>query len=165
MSARDGIPTASRDRWIPWLFVGFFGIVLAVNGVLAYVATSTFTGLQTEGHYRKGLAYNRVIEADRRQAALGWKVAVAFGATGEQSGRLTVRVADDAGAPLEGATVTARLVRPIQAGYDMDITLAPAGAGTYEAALELPLRGQWDIQTLIEHRSGAYRTAERIVMQ
>lgn len=152
-----------RDRWIPWLFVGLFGVVLAANGTLAYVATSSFSGLQTEEHYRKGLAYNRVIEAERRQAALGWSVSLDFSQSGARNGRLAVRVLDSAGTPLDDATVSARLVRPTQSGYDMNVTLNPAGAGSYEAELKLPLRGQWDIQTQIEHRSGTYRTAERIV--
>lgn len=164
---RPGISAAAsggfRDHWIPWLFVGFFGVVLVVNGILAYVAVSSFTGLQTEGHYRKGLAYNRVLESSRRQAALGWSIRIEFEQAGDRNGRLAVRALDKAGAPLDGASVAARLVRPTQSGYDFDVTLNPAGAGWYEAELALPLRGQWDIQTQIEHPSGTFRTVERIV--
>lgn len=164
-ASRDKAVPGPRDSWIPWLFVGFFGVVLAANLTLAYVAISTFTGLETDGYYRKGLEYNRVIEAEHRQAALGWTVSVAFDPTAERRGRLSVRAFDGSGKPLDGATVTAQLFRPTQAGYDKDITLHPAGAGSYEAEFELPLRGQWDIRTQIAHRSDVYRTVERIVTQ
>lgn len=164
MSARrNSTPDRRRDAWIPWLFAAFFGIVLTVNGILAYLAVSTFTGLETTDYYRKGLAYNEVLDAQREQAALGWDVAFAFEPDGAQRGLLAVRATDRAGRPLDGATVTATLVRPTQAGYDMEVTLAQVGAGSYEAELELPLRGQWDIRTRIEHRSGAFRTVQRIV--
>lgn len=153
----------SRDAWIPWLFVGLFGIVLAANGALAYFAISSFTGLETEGHYEKGLEYNRVLAAERRQDALGWSVYTDFRPNGGNSGRLVVSARDRRGTPLRGAAVTARLIRPTQSGYDREITLAPAGVGSYEAEVDLPLKGQWDIQTRIEHRSDTYLSVERIV--
>lgn len=154
-----------RDSWIPWLFVGFFGVVLSANLILAYVAVSSFTGLETDRYYQKGLEYNRVVAAERRQAALGWTVSVAFEPTGAQRGDLSVLAFDVDGNPLSGATVTAQLFRPTQAGYDKHITLNPAGAGIYKAEVELPLRGQWDIRTQIERRPDVYRTVERIVTQ
>ena len=42
--------------WYPWIFVGGMLVVIAVNGVLITMAVSTFSGIETEEHYRKGLA-------------------------------------------------------------------------------------------------------------
>ncbi|MDH3229789.1 MAG: FixH family protein [Alphaproteobacteria bacterium] len=150
-----------RDRWIPWLIVAFFGIVVLANGVMVYLAVSSFTGLQTEGPYLRGLAYNRVLEAERAERALDWSVTVEFRPTGDRRGRIVARAQDAAGAPLVGAAVTARLVRPTQAGYDMQVTLAAESGGTYAADVELPLSGLWEIRTQIVHRSDVYRTAHR----
>ena len=160
----DRPPT--RDSWVPWLFVAGFALVILVNGALVYFAMASFTGLQTEGHYQRGLDYNEVLEAGRTQTALGWTVAIDF-RQGEAAGkgRLTVRAADRAGNPLNDAGVTVRLVRPVQAGHDMNMTLAGAGDGLYAADVELPLRGQWDILAQIRHPSGSYSTAKRIVAQ
>lgn len=162
---RDSASGRRDDRWIPWLFVGFFAVVLIANGTLAYLATASFTGLQTDDHYRKGLAYNRVLAAERAQSVLGWSVSVDFTVLGTRDGRLVVRATDRDGMPLEGAAVTARLIRPTQSGYDMEIDLAPAGGGAYTADLELPLRGQWDIRTQIAHRSGTHRAVKRFLMR
>ncbi len=49
------------DRYIPWLFVAFFAVVLAANGALIAIALGSFTGLTTEHAYDKGLAYNRTL--------------------------------------------------------------------------------------------------------
>ena len=154
---RDG----PRDRWIPWSIVAFMGIVILVNGIMVWFALTSFTGLQTEGHYVKGLEYNRTLEAERTEQALGWAVTVEYSSTGSRRGRVVVRAQDAAGAPLDGAVVTARLVRPTQAGHDMEATLAGQGNGVYATEIELPLPGLWDIQTQIEHRSDIYRTAQR----
>lgn len=152
-----------RDRWIPWAIVAFMGVVVLVNGIMVWFATSSFTGLQTEGHYKKGLEYNRVLEAERAERALGWTVTIEYSSTGVRRGLVAAHAQDATGAPLDGATVTARLVRPTQAGHDKDVVLASRGNGVYATEVELPLSGLWDIQAQIEHRSDIYRTAQRIL--
>lgn len=154
-----------RDKLIPWYIVAFMAVVVAVNGVMVYFALSSYTGLQTEGHYSKGLEYNKVIAAERVEQALGWDVTLQFEQTGALRGRITAEARDAAGAPLDGAIVTARLIRPTQAGHDVELALAPETGGIYATEVALPLPGQWDIQTQIKHPSGTYRTVRRIVTQ
>lgn len=149
-------------RTIPWLFAGFFGVVILANAVMVYIAVTSFTGLQTRNHYLRGLAYNTVLEADRVQRALGWDVAVTFESTGPRRGRIVAHARDAAGAPLDGAAVIAHLVRPAESGHDMDIALAAGRDGIHAAEVELPLPGLWEIQIQIVHRSGVYRTAQRV---
>lgn len=165
MAPPDSTREARQGRWIPWLIVAFFAVVFAANGVMVYIATTTFTGLQTEGHYLKGLAYNRVLEAERAERSLGWRVTVQFESTGERRGRIVARAEDAAGVPLDGAVVVARLVRPTQGGHDLRVALAAQHGGVYAAEVELPLPGLWEIQTQIVHPSGTYRTAQRSVAQ
>lgn len=152
-----------RDRLVPWLIAAFFGVVVLANGAMVYLAVSSFTGLQTEGHYVRGLAYNRVLEAERAERALGWDVTVEFRQTGDRRGQIVARARDADGLPLDDAVVTARLVRPTQNGFDLQITLAAGRGGIYAADVELPLPGLWEIQTQIVHRSDVYRTAQRTV--
>lgn len=154
---------ARRGRWIPWIFVAGFALVILVNGVMIYIALASFTGLQTEEHYQRGLEYNQVLEAERTQEALGWTVDVNAEDTGDRRILLSIRAADATGSPLNGADVKARLVRPVQSGHDMDVILSARGHGRYAADVELPLRGQWDILAQITHPSGSYTKATRIV--
>jgi len=156
-------PAPQRDCWIPWLIFAGFVLVVAVNGVMVYFAMSSFTGLQTEHYYQRGLAYNDVLADQRAQQALGWSVGIDFRESGDGRGRLTLLAHDRDGRPLDGAGVSVRLVRPVQDGYDMDVTLAGSGNGQYAAEVELPLRGQWEILAHISHSSGSFRTAKRIV--
>ena len=82
MSAAMPAPL-SRGRWIPWLFVGLFLLVFAVNGVMIWYALSSWTGLAANEAYDQGLTYNRNLAAAARQAQLGWRP------------QLTVRTAGD----------------------------------------------------------------------
>ena len=60
-------------RAVWWYFVAFFGVVAAVNAVMATLAIRTHSGVVTEHPYEKGLAYNQVVAAEAQQEALGWK--------------------------------------------------------------------------------------------
>lgn len=166
MTAQNALPGGrQRGWWIPWLFVGLFGVVLAANGTMLYFAMSSFTGLHTEGHYQKGLNYNRVLGAAQAQEALGWTISVLFEPSVGSSGRLVVRAAGQDGTPLTGALVTARLMRPTQAGFDMDVTFVPSTGGIYAADIDLPLPGQWEVRARIDHRAGVYRATRRIMVR
>lgn len=154
--------SSKGGRTIPWLFAAFFAVVIVANAVMVYVAVSSFTGLQTEDHYLRGLAYNRVLEAERAQQALGWQVAVDFRPTGARRGRIVAHARDAAGAPLTDAVVVAHLIRPAESGHDMDVTLTAGPDGTHAAEVELPLPGLWEIQTQIVLHSDVYRLAQRI---
>jgi len=73
-------------RWIPWSFAGALGVVVMVNGALAYLAVSSSTGLVTEHPFESGNGYNRVLAAAAAQDALGWHGTLAFAAAGAETG-------------------------------------------------------------------------------
>jgi nitrogen fixation protein FixH len=152
-----------RDRWIPWAFVAGFAVIILVNGIMVYMAVASFTGLKTEDYYQRGLHYNDVLDAQQTQDALGWSVTVDSDQVGSDRIRISVKAADGEDRPLDGADVKVRLVRPVQAGYDMNVNLTSQGEGLYAADVVLPLRGQWDILAQIQHPSGSYRATKRIV--
>lgn len=164
-TANGNIPAMPRDLWVPWLIVAGFALVIMVNGTLIYFAIDSFSGLQTEGHYQRGLEYNNVLAGEEAEKKLGWSVALDFVETGNNRARISVTAADKQGNPLIDAGVRVRLVRPVQAGHDIDMTLRAAGQGRYAAEFELPMRGQWDILAQINHPSGHFSTAKRIFAQ
>ena len=85
MSTTTGNRPASPKRvkaprqpgwYIPWIFVGVFMVVLAVNGVMVHFAVSSWTGIETENHFIKGLGYNNDLAGARAQAERGWQIDV-----------------------------------------------------------------------------------------
>jgi nitrogen fixation protein FixH len=153
-----------RDRWIPWAFVAFFLTFIAVDAVMVMLAVGSFSGVATENAYQKGLAYNRTLEAAERQKALGWSADIAFAGNGPQAGRLLVRLVDGGGRPLAGASVSAELVRPLQAGYDFTVPLDGVG-DRYQADIALPLPGQWEVRLTAEDRANTFRHSQRIFVR
>ena len=159
--------TRKPGWWYPYIFVGAFMVVLVVNGALAYFATTTFTGLQTENAYEKGLAYNKTLEQARSQDEMGWSVEVKLEQMAGQghAALVAVEYRDKGGRPLEGMLVKARLIRPTAKGYDRDVVLAEVAKGTYGTTLDLPLEGVWDINLSAAGTDATHQIARRIVLK
>lgn len=140
-------------------------MVAAVNGVFIYFANVSWTGLQTQDAYEKGLAYNATIDAAKAQEKLGWKATVTFDATAENGGRLTVELVDRDGQPVDGASIHGMVVRPTREGLDQEINLEAVGRGRYAADVTLPLRGVWDIKLRAQRDDARFGINERIVLR
>ncbi len=159
--------TRQRGWWYPYIFVGLFVVVVSVNAIMAYFATSTFTGLETEGAYQKGLAYNDNLALAQAQEALGWTVETkATPVTGQgPRAEITVSYRDRDGKPVDGLEVGAKMIRPTAKGLDHKIALKPLGNGTYGGAYQLPVNGVWDMDIVAIGPDVSYEHAHRFVIK
>jgi len=128
-----------KGRHVLMVFLGFFLVVFAVNGVFLYSAISTYTGIVAAEPYRKGLNYNDRIAADEAQKAQGWQEALEVTRNGQMTLRLTSRL----GAPVEGLRVTGTLGRPSTAQHDVKLVLDEVQPGTYATKVMPPDAGSW----------------------
>jgi len=152
-------------RWIPWAIALAFVVVAGVNGALAYFAVQSNPGLVSEHPYELGTGYNRVLDAAAAQDALGWHGTVEWRGSGAQRGTVAVDLMDAAGRPLSGATLTARLVRPVERLPEIDLMLAETGPGRYIAAATPPRPGQWDVRVVARQGERRFQFQQRIVVQ
>lgn len=130
-------PTPRRSAWIPWVFVGAFLLVIAVNGVMVWASVSTFTGVTVGRAYERGRGYDQVLAEAARQDALGWISELRLA-----DGHLRVTVRDREGRPVAGR-IAGVMQRPVT-GQDIALDFAPDGAGAWTATADLPHRGLWE---------------------
>lgn len=126
-----------------WL-VAFFGIVLAVNGVLVRAAISTFGGVETLSSYKAGLQFEQEVGLVERQDALHWQVSGKLTRDGAGVAVLDVTARDAQGAPLAGLTADARLAHPADDRLDHVITVRSVADGVFHGAAEVQ-PGQWEL--------------------
>ena len=148
----------SVDRWIPWMFVGCFVIVIAVNVFMMTVAIKTNGGTVTDHAYENGLAYNQTLAASDKQKALGWTSQIEL-----KNHRLTLHLTDKTGQPVTQAKVKLTWMREVQSGYDRTTSLTETDKGLYTADVSLPLPGQWDTYVEVLRGSDTYRTKKTII--
>jgi nitrogen fixation protein FixH len=165
MMVRGITGQAHGDRWIPWAFIAFFGVVLLANAAMIWIAFATWTGLETESAYQKGLAYNRAIEEAEAQAALGWRVGLSLAQPARRTLSIELTLADPHGDMIEDASVNAALVRPTHGGYDQTIGVPHRYGGSYGTEVELPLAGQWDLGVRIEAAGEVWHGKRRVYLK
>jgi nitrogen fixation protein FixH len=147
-------------RHVLAILVGFFAVVIAANGVMAWLAIDSFPGLVSADPYREGLAWNRTLAERKVQAALGWQVTVDVSGSGATQA-VTARFRDRSGVPLSGLAVNARLVRTVAQGEDRSARLEETSPGLYRAGVNLPLAGKWRLELDARQRDGTRWRMER----
>lgn len=155
-------PWQLTGRHVLLMFIAFFGVVFAVNGLFLVRALSTYSGVVAAEPYRKGLAYNERIAAGERQAALGWNDDLALGF----DGTLSVTMADAGGAPISGLHLTGVISRPSTAAADVALRLAERSPGHYSAPSTATAPGAWLAAIEARHQPGdaepVYRARRRL---
>jgi nitrogen fixation protein FixH len=157
----------SRGGWIPWIFVAGFLVTIAVNATLVWVAVGTFSGLETEHPYERGLDYNRTLAAAHDQQARGWQVSlqvVPSAAAASDVRRVSVVASflDRDGRAIDGLAAAAAFLRPVRAADDVGVELVGEGGGRYEAELDLPLGGFWDVELTATGEPGQWHSRQRL---
>lgn len=147
--------TPFRDRIIPWYFVIFFVFLAIINGIMVTLAFDSFSGLVTEHPYEKGIAYNKVVEAAKKQAALGWHGRVSY-----ENNAITYTLTDATKKPMVTKKATAYFSRPTQAGMDFSVPLT--GETT---AVTFPAQGLWEVRVVAETDEHSFQHSERIIVK
>lgn len=150
------------SSYIPWLFVAGFAIVFLVNGVMIWLAISSFSGLYGNGARNREANYNAVIAQQEAQDALGWKIDTQWRA-GEN--RLQIDLAQANGRALSDATVTAQLVRPAEKRPSVPLELHDIGDGRFVAHVALPARGNWDLDILVVAKGRDFALTKRLFLR
>lgn len=153
---------ALRSRYIPWLFVAGFALIVAVNATMIWLAVGSFSGLYTAKPRDRGLRYNAVVEAQKSRDALGWHVDTAWHPA---TNRLEVSAFDAAGRPLADARISVELVRPVAKQLPVAVAMDAFDGGRFTGRVELPARGNWDVDIVIEHDGERYALTRRMFLQ
>ncbi len=149
-------------RKVLMMLLGFFALIVVVNGIFIYFALNSFSGLSTQNAYVKGLNYNRTLAQDRAQKATGLQIT----ATASQPGQgvvLEIMVKDRHGKPMENVILSGQLRRPTHEGEDLALDFQAMGAGSYRATAAPGALGQWDLRLLAQvGDAGDYRWEKRL---
>ena len=141
------------------VMLAFFGVIIAVNVVMATLANTSWTGLVVENSYVASQEFNRKAEEGRAQAALGWKSRLTIA-----GGEIRYALTDATGTAIALSGVEAQFRHPAYAAEDQALTLTRASGSEFSAALGVR-DGLWIVE--IDADAGLdrpYREVRRIVV-
>lgn len=160
----DGRARELTGRKVLVWVLAFFGVVIAVNVVMAALALTTFGGLETKNAYQAGLAFKNEIAAAYAQETRHWTVDATVAPKAGETG-VEVVAKDRAGAPLAGYEVSVLFAHPADRRHDRSVTMNERSAGQYRGVVATA-PGQWDIVIDIG-RDGArmFRSRQRVELR
>jgi nitrogen fixation protein FixH len=127
------------------MLVAFFGVVIAVNMIMAKLAIQTLPGTEVDSAYSASLAYENEIAAAQDQNARNWKVDAHIQRGPDGGATLQVEARDSSGVPMTGLNFQGRFERPADRRADQAVTLAEVASGTYRGSAPPIGPGQWDL--------------------
>lgn len=130
------------------ILCGFFGVVFAVNILMATLAVTTFGGTVVDNSYVASQNYNKWLAEGRKQRAQGWHADVARIA----GGHIRVTVAEATALPAE-ARLAGLAARPVGKEPDRPLRFHRDGKGGFVSAEVLP-EGRWLVHLTIEEEDG-----------
>ena len=135
-----------RDWYWP---VGLVALLAASAGanIALVIITSRDTSFAVEpNYYAKALAWDQTMAQQVRNDALGWSLRLRIDPGDARGGkRVTVHLADRAGAPIEGAQVAVEAFHNARASRILSAALSADGP-EYAAVMPLDRRGLWEFR-------------------
>ena len=128
------------------MFVAFFGVIIAVNGVLAWKAISTFPGLEVANGYVASQTFDAEMAA---QKALGWRLTHGYDTA---KNVLRLEFSDDNGAPVKLASLQVLVGRATEAVNDTRPEFTGL-SGLYTAPATLGT-GKWMMAVVAQAQDG-----------
>ncbi len=126
------------------ILLAFFGVVIAVNVVMATYAVRTFGGTVVDNSYVASQKFNSWLAEARREEKLGWQVSD----IARDGDRLVLSLSDAQGAPIAGAAVAVRAEHPLGRAPERDLAFREVRPGGYESIGALPA-GRWKLRVSI----------------
>jgi nitrogen fixation protein FixH len=158
-------PRELTGKHVLLCFVGFFGVVFAVNGVLVRAATSTFGGVETTSSYKAGLLFEQEVARVEQQDALHWRVDGKI--VRESAGVVVLDVSahDAKGVALDGLTGRARLAHPADERLDRQLAMSPVAGGQFRGEGRAE-PGQWELVIdLYRGDTRVFRSRSRVTLR
>lgn len=124
------------------IMVAFFGVIITVNGYMAYVATTSWTGIMARNGYVASQDFNATLARQRQQDSLGFQSLLRY-----DNEMMTFSFNDSASQPLVGFDITLKVGRPVHENDDRQIVLEEGAPGVYHQKLKLA-PGQWNVDVI-----------------
>lgn len=157
--SHSSLQAARKGQFTGWhaamILVAFFGVVIAVNLVMARDAIKTFGGLVVENSYVASQDFNGWLAEADAEKALGWK------ATMERSApdQFQTQLVDSAGKPIAAARVRLFAEHPLGRKPPVDVVLTEHAPGLYSGPLPA---GRWYVRLIVQAEGHRWRKAGEV---
>lgn len=176
-------PKSRFFHWVPLTIVAFFLVLATVDSIIITLVNqgasadfmrnflpvpkgkevgkqvaSAFSGTVANNFQKDVAQYNRYVDELRQQAALGWRIMEGWveKPVAGKPAMFRLRVIDDEGMPVTGATVAVQFLFAADRKQDSAVTLPEVEPGFYGQPISLPQSGAWSLVIDVKRGKDAY---------
>lgn len=149
-------PRSFTGRHMAIIMIVFFGVIIAVNLVMARFAVSTFGGTVVDNSYVASQRFNQWLDEADRQKQLGWSVATTL----DEGRHIEVR-AMRADAPLTGISASGSANHPLGRAPSIALHLVEVRPGVLRSRQPLP-EGRWQVHLTLQQDGQESRFIETV---
>ncbi|WP_428607675.1 FixH family protein [Sedimenticola sp.] len=151
-----------RNPWIQG-WIGLLVVFLIANMVMVYLAVSHNPGLVVDDYYERGQEYEKnMLKRQARNPGWQMKVIAPESVDVAKPTRFGVRIIGKDGYPVAPDSVTFYAYRPANSKLDFSVPMQATDSGVYEADINFPLLGVWDILISAKDGEDEYNLPYRI---
>jgi nitrogen fixation protein FixH len=161
MTARE-TRQGKRSGWqyFPHAMVGAIGLMVLVDGGLAWTAIESFPGRAASNVFDHSNSYDEVLNVAAREAALGWAIRGSV-----EDGLPVILLTDRDGQGLRGAVLNAVAERPLGAPMTTKLAFNEEQPGRYVGTAALTQPGQWDLRLEARIGEAALHATRRVFVK
>ncbi len=138
------------------IMILFFGVIIAVNVTMAFVASSSWTGLVVKNSYVASQGYNKSLQLAREQKARGWHSRLEY-----VNGNMLVTLLDHDDSVIWPEKLSVYIGRPAFEQMDQNFNPEIGNKGLAVLPVDLP-PGAWVVNIQAEINGNVYRREARI---
>lgn len=127
------------------IIVTLIGLSAVVGAIV--IGIKSFEGTVVDKPYETGLAWD---STEKEKASLGWKLELGTKRFKTNENVLLLNVFDKEGKPLPDAEISIKVSRPSTGAYDKVYVAPMQPGGAYQALVQLPLFGHWDVKVQVK---------------
>ncbi|MGE4430299.1 MAG: FixH family protein [Sphingobium sp.] len=147
-------PRPFTGRHMAIIMIAFFGVIIAVNLVMARFAVSTFGGTVVDNSYVASQRFNQWLDEAERQKQLGWSITSSL-----DEGRHVEIRALQGHAALTGLSASGSANHPLGRAPSVTLDFVEAQAGLFRSRQPLP-QGRWQIHLTLARDGNESRFIE-----
>lgn len=166
----DGGRGGKWFHWGPAIIIGFFSIILIVDGIFVTLSKeglpgalqavvlpdgqgsrnvkTLFPGVSYNHYHKKETLYNQYLRQQEEMLRRGWRIRQGWlkkTPVINETAVFQFVIVDKKGQKISGLTVKGRFMRASDSHYDKAFTMKENKSGIYQAEISLPLIGLWNL--------------------
>lgn len=140
-----------------WMFVAFFGVIFAVNMMMARFAVSSFGGTVVDNSYVASQNYNKWLDEGRKQASHGWS----FSKASRSGDKVVFSAMGGDRSALETMNLSAEVSHPVGRTETFGLTFSEVAPGQYSSNEAVPA-GRWKLKVRATRNGQAFNFLDEI---